>query len=244
MEKSVGKGADSPEVKKMAFNSVYLSLQYLLLHFTNNHIPVQSHQNPLLRCMNQHFGMYSSRCGGQAPQWKRCRDLESRCESGQGQSKWGSGENCIILYMNLQNPSIFLLLGNVTCGCAEHNYHQAQSVAFFLPLGVSTDIVPISDMAERMHPNCPRGNTQNFPSGSSSLSRDAGAVLDLLIPHWGVQCHNPCLSWGHVNELKCSSTSMSACLCPLPCMSFRESKMSVFLLNMSSCSTMPGCHAM
>lgn len=134
MEKSVRKGVDSAEVKKMALSSVYLSLKYLLPHFTDNHIAVWSYQNPLLRCMNQHFGMYNSHCGGWALQWKSCRDLESRCESRQGQSKWGSRANCPILYMNLQKLSISLLLGDVTCGHAEHNYHQAESIALFLPL--------------------------------------------------------------------------------------------------------------
>lgn len=52
-----------------------------------------------------------------------------------------SGAICTILYMNLQTQSISLLLGGVIWH-AEHNYHQAQSIALFLPLGVSTDICP------------------------------------------------------------------------------------------------------
>lgn len=41
--------------------------------------------------------------------------------------------------MNLQTQIISLLLGGVPWH-AEHNYHQAQSAALFVPLGVSTDI--------------------------------------------------------------------------------------------------------
>lgn len=123
--------------------------------------------------------------------------------------------SCMWIYKNKPFPCCLamLLLGMLSTVIVKHR-------SPFLSLGVSTDI---SGVAGRMHPNCPCGNTQSFPSGNSSLSRDAGPVLDLLIPHWGAQCQNQ--HWGHVNELKRrSTTSMPACLSGLACMSFRQRK--------------------
>lgn len=57
MEKSVWKGAGSPEVKKVALNSVYLSLQYLLPRFSNTSLKPPE---PTLWGMNQRFGRYCS----------------------------------------------------------------------------------------------------------------------------------------------------------------------------------------
>lgn len=143
--------------------------------------------------------------------------------------------SCMWIYKNkpFHCCLAMLLLGMLSTVITKHR-------SPFRSLGVSTDI---SGVAGRMHSNCPCGNTQNFPSGNSSLSRDAEAALDLLIPHWGAQCQNQ--HWSHVNELnRRSSTSMPARLSGLACMSFRQRKMTFLLLNMCLCSTVPGCHAM
>lgn len=124
-----------------------------------------------------------------------------------------SGAICTILYINLQTQSISLLLGGVTWH-AEHNYHQAQSEALFLPLGVSTDICP--HFRHGREHACSLWKYPKLSQWKEFLSGDAGAVLGLLISHWGVQCQI-CLRQGHVNELKCSGTAISARVYALTC---------------------------
>lgn len=187
MEKSIGKGADSPEVKKKWPSTVCIYCVPLLLQFTITS-PVQSYQNALFSCMNQCFGMYSSCCDGWVLQWKHWWDLVGKCESGQGQSKWEREmkwpwPSCIWTCKARAFPYCLamLLVGILNTIITKHSV-----VLFVFGLwGGALTFVPVASRAERTHPNSSCGNTQNCPSGKTSLIQDAGAFLDLLIPCWG-----------------------------------------------------------
>lgn len=98
MEKSEGKAVDKTEVKKKRLSKLFkLTIFTATFH---NHISIQSHQKPLLRCMSSTLAdvVLAGLCSG------NCWDLEIRCESGQGQSKWG---NLYHLVYEFANPEHF-----------------------------------------------------------------------------------------------------------------------------------------